>query len=115
LSKARVGFHILSGTTTTNAGLNSHQKEGNNHMQAHKVFLRFVLVAAMSWGLGPGRAETQTLAPTQAQAGTNKVKGPPKGCKAGVMRCISNEMRRAAAVRNADRRAKHLREKGAGK
>jgi hypothetical protein len=74
--------------------------------------LLFIL-CTLTVGAGRGIAQTATPPPQPAPV---QVKGPPKGCVAGQMRCINNDMRWQAAIRTADRRAGHLRAtKGKGR
>ena len=72
-----------------------------------RLLLAFV---ALYLGVSPSSAE-----PPASQQTQKKVTGPPKGCKAGQMRCINNAKRRAAAIRNADRRAQWMRQHKGGK
>ena len=73
------------------------------------LLMRLLFVAVvLASGIVQGGPQSQTLAQSNvtAQPSKYKPKAPPKGCQAGQMRCINNAMRKAAAIHNADRRAK---------
>jgi len=73
------------------------------------IVLRLLLaLVALYCGVAPSAAQPPTPPTSQKKAKL------PKGCKAGQMRCINNAMRRAAAIRNADRRAKYMRQHKGG-
>lgn len=80
------------------------------------IFRILLMLIVLGLGSRQARSESQShTALAAAQTPQAKVTGPPTGCKAGQMRCISNALRQAAAVRNADRRAKALKAKKGGK
>jgi hypothetical protein len=86
------------------------EREVLMHKRTIKAFIRLaVVLAALYSGMPPAPAQ-----PAPPAAAATAPKAPPKGCKAGQMRCINNAMRKAAAIRNADRRARWLKQQKGG-
>jgi hypothetical protein len=61
-------------------------------------------------GQNKGSAETATTQTAATQVAAAPFVKIPKGCENGKMRCITNAVRWQAAIQNADRRAKYLKE-----
>jgi hypothetical protein len=83
-------------------------------MKANQILLRFTLCAGTLWlAIAQGLAQTKTT----TNAAANRpvaISKLPKGCQTGQMRCIGAEARKAAAIRNANRRAKQLHNRRGG-
>jgi hypothetical protein len=78
-------------------------------MHRHKFLVLMVCVFA----LDIGQAHAQKNATAEAQTSLAANAKPVKDCKNNPkMRCTTNDMRWAAAIRNADRHADQLRKKG---
>jgi hypothetical protein len=78
-------------------------------MDRHKFLALMVCVFALN--IGQAHAQKNTTAEAQTPLVANAK--PVKDCKNNPkMRCTTNDMRWAAAIRNADRHADQLRKKG---
>lgn len=64
-------------------------------------------MVVLSFAISKAYAQTVSPGPTQIWV-NGKPTAPTKGCQANQMRCVNNAMRKVAAKRNADRRAKWL-------
>ena len=72
-----------------------------------KRILTWLLLLVAMVGTPVVAQQSSTHQPKQPTA-------PIKGCQAGQMRCVNKDMRKAAAIRNANRRAKAMRTQQGG-
>jgi len=79
-------------------------------MVRHRIgtLARLVLILmALTWGFCAGYGQS-----SNGQAPASRPPGQTKGCVVGLKKCVGNDARWDAAIRNANRRAADMRAKG---